>query len=125
MALGVDPEIAEAVAPMADFTPSAVGDIAARCALWEPIIGAAGTAQLIPADVKFSEHYATAGDGTHIRMRWYVNEGARPGTAVHCRSSTAVPRNTPSRHRSKTPTAHCAGCMNTPPNSASTRAASA
>ncbi|MGW7203089.1 hypothetical protein [Streptomyces sp. NPDC054837] len=60
MALSLDPEIAEALAPMAgamaDATPPAVGDIAARRAMWEPIIGAAGTAQPIPADVQTSEH---------------------------------------------------------------------
>jgi acetyl esterase/lipase len=86
MALSLDPEIAEAPAPMAgamaDATPPAVGDIAARRALWEPIIGAAATAQPIPVDVKTSEHRTTAGDGTHIRMRWYVKDGAKPGPAV-------------------------------------------
>src|SRR6185369_11604833 len=86
MALSLDPEIAEALAPMAgamaDTTPPAVGDIAAQRALWEPIIGAAGTAQPIPADVKTTEHHATAGDGAEITMRWYVKEGASPGPAV-------------------------------------------
>jgi acetyl esterase/lipase len=67
---------------MADATPPAVGDIAARRAMWEPIIGAAGTARPMPADVKTSEHYTTADDGTHIRMRWYVKDGAKPGPAV-------------------------------------------
>jgi acetyl esterase/lipase len=82
MSLSLDPEIAEALAPMADAPPPAVGDVAARRAMWEPIIGAAGTAQPIPADVKTSEHYATADDGAQITMRWYVKEGAAPGTAV-------------------------------------------
>ena len=53
MALSLDSEIAEALAPMAgamaDATPPAVGDVAARRAMWEPIIGAAGTAQPGPA----------------------------------------------------------------------------
>ncbi|WP_290052166.1 alpha/beta hydrolase, partial [Amycolatopsis solani] len=82
MALSLDPEIAEALAPMAGATPPRVGDIAARRALWEPIIGAAGTAQPIPADVRTSEHHATAGDGARIKMRWYTKEGATPGPAV-------------------------------------------
>lgn len=135
---------------MADATPPAVGDIAARRAMWEPIIGAAGTARPMPADVKTSEHYTTADDGTHIRMRWYVKDGAKPDPAVlffhgggyvfghidlidgpvsRYVSSRGVPMlsveyrrgpSTPSRHRSKTPTPHCAGCTSTPPNSAST-----
>jgi acetyl esterase/lipase len=82
MALSLDPEIAEVLAPMADTTPPAVGNVAARRALWEPIIGAAGTAQPIPADVRTSEHHTTADDGTRIRMRWYVTDGATPGPAV-------------------------------------------
>jgi acetyl esterase/lipase len=86
MALSLDPEIAEALAPMAgamaDATPPAVGEIAARRAMWEPIIGAAGTAQPIPSDVKTSEHHAMADDGTHVRMRWYVKDGAKPGPGV-------------------------------------------
>ena len=64
MSLTFDPEIAAALAPMAasGFTPPAVGDVAGRRAMWEPIIGAASTAQPIPADVTTSEHYATADD---------------------------------------------------------------
>ena len=47
MALTYDPEIAAALAPMAGsgFNPPAVGDIEGRRAMWEPIIGAASTAQ--------------------------------------------------------------------------------
>jgi acetyl esterase/lipase len=86
MSLSLDPEIAEALAPMAgamaDALPPAVGDIAARRAMWEPIIGAAGTAQPIPADVKTSEHRAIADDGARITMRWYAKDGATPGPAV-------------------------------------------
>jgi ABC-type multidrug transport system fused ATPase/permease subunit len=52
MPLTFDPEIAAALAPMAasGFDPPAIGDIAGRRAMWEPIIGAASTAQPIPAD---------------------------------------------------------------------------
>jgi acetyl esterase/lipase len=82
MALTLDPEIAAALAPMAGFTPPPVGDIAGRRAAWEPIIGAAGTAQPIPPDVTTSEHHATADDGAQIRMRWYAKDGATPGSAV-------------------------------------------
>lgn len=82
MAFTLDPEIAAALAPMAGFTPPPVGDIAGRRAVWEPIIGAAGTAQPIPADVTTSEHYATADDGAQVTMRWYAKDGASPGSAV-------------------------------------------
>jgi acetyl esterase/lipase len=84
MPLTFDPEIAAALAPMAQsgFTSPAVGDIAGRRAMWEPIIGAASTAQPIPDDVRTSEYYATADDGAQIKMRWYVKDGATPGPAA-------------------------------------------
>ena len=69
------------------FAPPAVGDIAGRRAMWEPITGAASTAQPIPADVTTSEHYATAGDGAHIKMRRYVKDGVAPGPG--CSSAAA------------------------------------
>jgi acetyl esterase/lipase len=84
-----DPEFAAAIAPMgeamANATPPAIGDIEARRALWEPIIGGADAAQPIPADVKTADHYATADDGAQITVRWYVTDGAdssAPGPAV-------------------------------------------
>jgi acetyl esterase/lipase len=84
MPLTFDPEIATALAPMAQsgFTSPAVGDIAGRRAMWEPIIGAASTAQPIPDGVRTSEYYATAEDGAQIKMRWYVKDGATLGSAV-------------------------------------------
>jgi acetyl esterase/lipase len=84
MSLTFDPEIAAALAPMAEsgFNPPPVGDIEGRRAMWEPIIGAADTAQPIPEDVTTSEHYATADDGAQIQMRWYAKNGATPGSAV-------------------------------------------
>jgi acetyl esterase/lipase len=84
LSLTFDPEIAAALAPMAEsgFTPPAVGDIAGRRAMWEPIIGAASTAQPMPSDVTTSEHHATAQDGEQIKLRWYVKDGATPGPAV-------------------------------------------
>src|SRR3954467_14169960 len=86
MTLSLDPEIAAALAPMAgamaEAKPPAVGDVEGRRAMWEPIIGAAGTAQPIPADVRTSEYHATADDGARIAMRWYVKDGAAPGSAV-------------------------------------------
>jgi acetyl esterase/lipase len=64
------------------FAAPAVGDIDGRRAMWAPIIGAASTAQPIPADVTTSEHYATADDGAQNKMRRYVKDGAAPGPAV-------------------------------------------
>src|SRR6476469_352773 len=86
MSLTMDPEIAAALAPMAgamaEADPPAVGDVAARRAMWEPIIGAAGTAQPIPADVTTREYDMTTDDGARITVRWYAKDGATPGPAV-------------------------------------------
>lgn len=86
MSLGFDPEFAQVFAPMAETmahaTPPAVGDVPARRAMWERIIGAASAAQPIPTDVTTAEHHATADDGTQITMRWYAKTGAAAGPAV-------------------------------------------
>ncbi len=86
MSLGLDPEFAQVFAPMAEAmahaTPPAVGDVPARRALWEPIIGAASAAQPIPPDVTTAEYHATADDGTQIALRWYARTGAAAGPAV-------------------------------------------
>ncbi|MGH3638711.1 MAG: alpha/beta hydrolase [Mycobacterium sp.] len=86
MAFALDPEIAIALAPMAEASAGAalpaVGDIAGRRVMWESIIGAAGAAQPSPSDVKTSEHYATSDDGEQVKMRWYVKDGVAPGSAV-------------------------------------------
>ncbi|WP_306212511.1 alpha/beta hydrolase [Actinoplanes sp. RD1] len=82
MSLSLDPQIAEALAPMAGFTPPAAGDIAGRRAVWEPIIGAASAAQPMPADVTLTDHIVTTADGEHIKVRWYAKDGATPGPAA-------------------------------------------
>ncbi|MGW0571123.1 alpha/beta hydrolase [Streptomyces tauricus] len=85
MSLSLDPEFAQVFAPMAEAmagtTPPAVGDVAARRALWEPIIGAASAAQPVPADVTTTEYHATADDGTKITLRWYAKTDAPAGPA--------------------------------------------
>ncbi|WP_405662611.1 alpha/beta hydrolase [Streptomyces sp. NBC_00079] len=86
MSLSFDPEFAQVFAPMAEAmagaTPPPVGDVAARRAMWEPIIGAASAAQPVPADVTSTEYYATADDGTKITMRWYAKTDAPRGPAA-------------------------------------------
>ncbi|WP_151478805.1 alpha/beta hydrolase [Streptomyces albicerus] len=86
MSLSFDPEFAQVFAPMAEVmagaTPPPVGDVAARRAMWEPIIGAASAAQPVPADVTTTEYYATADDGTKITMRWYAKTDVPSGPAA-------------------------------------------
>jgi acetyl esterase/lipase len=86
MSLTLDPEVAEAMAPMAEamagMTPPAVGDVGARRALWEPILDASGKAQPIPEDVTTHDYVATTDDGAQITMRWYAKNDTTPGSAV-------------------------------------------
>ena len=74
---------------MANATPPAVGDIEARRVMWEPIIGGADVAQPIPADVKSTDHYATADDGAQITVRWCWRVLAASGDACHPVASPA------------------------------------
>jgi acetyl esterase/lipase len=79
-----DPEVADVLARMGGtdaFQPPR-DDVEGRRAFWEPILAASSAAQPFPEEVRMSDHYATADDGTQILMRWYTKEGATPGSAV-------------------------------------------
>ncbi|MEU8660567.1 alpha/beta hydrolase [Actinoplanes philippinensis] len=88
MTLNLDPEFAAVFAPMAQamasVTSPAIGDVAARRAIWEPIIGTASAAQPMPDDVTSTEYHATGTDGVPVLLRWYSPERAAPapGPAV-------------------------------------------
>lgn len=86
MSFSLDPEVAAALAPMGEAmaaaTPPAVGDIAGRRALWEPILAAASTALPIPADVATRDVEIPTDDGATITARWYVKDGAPAGPAA-------------------------------------------
>lgn len=86
MSFTLDPEVAAALAPMGEAmaatTPPAVGDIAGRRALWEPILAATSTALPIPADVTTRDVEALTDNGATITARWYVKDGAPAGPAA-------------------------------------------
>jgi acetyl esterase/lipase len=86
MTFTLDPEVAAALAPMGEAmaatTPPAVGDIAGRRALWEPILAAASAALPIPTDVTTSDVEIPTDDGATITARWYVKDGAPAGPAA-------------------------------------------
>ncbi|HEX6359644.1 alpha/beta hydrolase [Actinophytocola sp.] len=84
MTLHFDPEVADVLAQMGGteaFQPPR-DDVEGRRAFWEPILAASSGAQPFPEDVRMSDRYATADDGTQIQMRWYTKEDATPGPAV-------------------------------------------
>lgn len=84
MPFALDPEVAEALAPMDEAATSLpeVGDVEGRRAFWEPVIGAAGSAQPMPDDVTTTDHHTTTSDGEQLTLRWYVKDGAAPGPVV-------------------------------------------
>lgn len=158
MPFSLDPEVAAALAPMGEamaaMTPPAVGDVAGRRALWEPILAASGAALPAPADVRSRDVRIPTDDGATITARWYAKDGAPAGPAAlffhgggymfghvdhfdgpvaRYVSASGVPMlsveyrraSTPTRRRSRTGTRPCAGCTTTRASSTSTPRASA
>ncbi|MGJ6961615.1 alpha/beta hydrolase [Streptosporangium sp. G11] len=88
MPFTLDPQVAEALAPiaaaMAEATPPPVGDVAARRAALEGLIGHADTAQPTPDDVTITDHHLITADGATILLRWYakLGTGGEPGPAA-------------------------------------------
>ncbi len=86
MTYQLDPELAAAMAPMAEAmagtTPPPAGDVASRRGMWEPIIAHANAAPGTPTDVTVSEHRTTSDDGADVRLLWYEKAGSSPGSAA-------------------------------------------
>ncbi|HEY2223536.1 alpha/beta hydrolase [Actinomycetospora sp.] len=84
MPVEMDPEVAAALAPIAEAaaaqTPPPAGDWKTRRAVVDELIGAATAGWVPPADVTVTEHAATAEDGTRIGMRLYRRDGDQPGS---------------------------------------------
>src|SRR5262249_48682426 len=86
MSLTLDPEVAQALAPMAapiaDQTPPPVGDALTRRTVQDHLIAEAGHGLPVPDDVAMTDYHATAPDGAQIPMRWYAKKVPAPGAAV-------------------------------------------
>src|SRR6187549_1387990 len=86
MPFTMDPEVAEALAPLAaasaDRTPPPVGDVAPRRAGLDAMFAQVGAMQPRPSDVDTRDVQATTRDGAEILLRWYNVRGAAPGSAV-------------------------------------------
>ncbi|WP_433800657.1 alpha/beta hydrolase [Actinomycetospora sp. CA-084318] len=84
MTIQMDPEVAAAMAPIAEAaanqTPPPAGDWQTRRAAVDELIGAFTGAWVPPADVTVTELEAPAADGTSIGMRLYRREGDQPGS---------------------------------------------
>jgi len=86
MAFALDPQVAEALAPVAeamkDVVPPPSGDVDARRPALDAMLEQSNNAAPFPSDVTFSDHTVTSGDGTQILARWYARGGCAPGSAV-------------------------------------------
>ncbi|MFD0359974.1 alpha/beta hydrolase [Nocardia sp. GCM10030253] len=88
MSFTLDPQVADALAPMAaamaDSTPPLVGDVDARRAILEQVIAHTDTAQPAAADVTITDHTMVTADGASILLRWYERDDSptEPGPAA-------------------------------------------
>ena len=86
MALSMDPEVQEGMAPllamMAEATPPPAGDWQSRRENVDALLESLSAALPRPTDVTTADHETTADDGTTIALRWYTKDGATPGPAV-------------------------------------------
>jgi acetyl esterase/lipase len=60
----------------------AVGDVAARRALFDGNPGLLDGGRSFPDGVDFTDHHTPAPDGTDVRLRWYTRQGEQPGSAA-------------------------------------------
>jgi acetyl esterase/lipase len=83
MAFALDLEVAEALAPVAeamkDVIPPPAGDVDSRRPALDAMLDQSNNAAPFPADVTFTDHEVTSGDGTVFLARWYVRGGSAPG----------------------------------------------
>ncbi len=88
MSFTLDPEVAEALAPlateMAAGTPPPVGDVAGRREALEGLFRYTDAAQPFPDGITITDHELTTADGATILLRWYSPEDAsgEPGPAA-------------------------------------------
>jgi acetyl esterase/lipase len=86
MALRIDPEVAEALAPLVEASqgvePPPVGDWQTRRAAVDEMLTMFTGSWTPPADVTVTELHAEAPDGADIPMRLYRREGSDPGSLV-------------------------------------------
>lgn len=84
MPLRMDPEVAAAMAPIAEAaaraTPPPAGDWRSRRAAVDALIGSFTGSWPRPTDVAVTEHVTTTEDGASLRMRLYRKAGADPGS---------------------------------------------
>ena len=84
MTLEMDPEVAAAMAPIAEAaaaqTPPPAGDWQTRRAAVDELIAGVTAAWTPPADVTVTEHTTRAEDGASIGMRLYRRDGDQPGS---------------------------------------------
>jgi acetyl esterase/lipase len=86
VALSMDPQVLEAMAPllamMAETTPPPAGDWQTRRQNVDGLLATLAAGQPTPTDVKRAGYEVTTPDGATLALRWYTRDGATPGSAV-------------------------------------------
>jgi acetyl esterase/lipase len=86
MAFELDPQVAEALAPVAeamkDVIPPPAGEVDSRRPALDAMLDQSNNAAPFPADVRFTDHDVTSGDGTELLVRLYARSGSAPGSAA-------------------------------------------
>jgi hypothetical protein len=84
MTFSFDPQVADALAPMAaqmaDATPPPVGDIDGRRTALNAMLAHFNSAQPTPADVTTTDHQVRTADGDTIVVRWYAKTASAEGS---------------------------------------------
>jgi acetyl esterase/lipase len=83
MAFALDPQVAAALAQLAEDPPPPVGDVATRRAQAAETFAYFTSLATPVEDVSRAVHTTTARDGTPIELRWFTKEGAPSGPAVY------------------------------------------
>jgi acetyl esterase/lipase len=86
MTLSLDPQIAAALAPIlenaGELKPPPVGDVEGRRIALNGMLTAINGLEAVPDDVSTTDYHVTTPDGADLLLRWYVKDGAQPGSAV-------------------------------------------
>ena len=86
MPFSLDPEVAAGLAALDEkigqVEPMAVGDVATRRRVYDPLQRMILSQLPVPGDVTINDYKATTADGAQVLLRWYAKSGSSPGSAV-------------------------------------------
>jgi acetyl esterase/lipase len=86
LSFSLNPEVAAGFAALdesfGEVKPMAVGDVAGRRSVYDPLQRVILTQLPFPDDVTITDYETTTEDGAHLLLRWYAKVDVSPGAAV-------------------------------------------